>query len=95
MTVQPSPASGTDWRDLGHCRDLDPDLFFPIGASGPAVAQAEAAVRVCRQCSVTEACLNFAMNHHQDAGVWGGTTEEQRRNLIRQRSAARVVARQG
>jgi WhiB family transcriptional regulator, redox-sensing transcriptional regulator len=94
MTVQPATASSADWRDLARCRDLDPELFFPIGSSGPAVAQTEEAVRVCHQCSVTGACLNFALEQHQDAGVWGGTTEEQRRNLIRRRSAARVVSRQ-
>jgi WhiB family transcriptional regulator, redox-sensing transcriptional regulator len=93
MAVQPE--RGNDgWRDLARCRDLDPELFFPIGNSGPAVAQAEQAVRICHRCHVTTACLNFAMEHHQDAGVWGGTTEEQRRTLIRSRAASRAVARQ-
>ncbi|BEP16282.1 WhiB family transcriptional regulator [Acidothermaceae bacterium B102] len=90
MTVRPGTHS-TDWRDLARCRDLDPELFFPIGSSGPAVAQTQQAVRVCHQCTVTEACLTFALEQHQDAGVWGGTTEEQRRSLIRVRSRERVT----
>jgi WhiB family redox-sensing transcriptional regulator len=93
MATRPGPVSG-DWRDLARCRDLDPELFFPIGSSGPAVAQAEEAVRICHQCHVAQPCLDFALEQHQDAGVWGGTTEEQRRNLIRRRSAGRVAARQ-
>ncbi len=94
MTVQPV-SRAADWRDLARCRDTDPELFFPIGSSGPGVTQTEQAVRVCHRCSVTQACLNFALEHHQDAGVWGGTTEEQRRSLLRSRSTTRVGSPRG
>ena len=70
-----------DWRQLASCRSTEPDLFFPIGTTGPAVDQIEAAKRVCRSCEVQEPCLDFALATNQESGVWGGTSEEERRKL--------------
>ena len=70
-----------DWRDQAACTDTDPDLFFPIGSTGPAIEQIEAAKAVCRACEVQGACLEFALATNQEAGVWGGTSEEERRKL--------------
>lgn len=67
------------WREQALCRDHDPDLFFPVGTTGPAERQAEEAKAVCRRCPVTSACLSWALGTGQDAGVWGGTTEDERR----------------
>ena len=39
-----------DWRDRAACLDVDPELFFPIGNTGPALAQIEEAKAVCRTC---------------------------------------------
>jgi Transcription factor WhiB len=36
------------WRDDAACRDADPDLFFPIGTTGPALVQIGEAKRICR-----------------------------------------------
>jgi WhiB family redox-sensing transcriptional regulator len=70
-----------DWRQAAACRDTDPDLFFPIGTTGLAIDQIEAAKAVCRQCDVQPGCLEFALATNQEAGVWGGTSEEERRKL--------------
>ena len=70
-----------DWRQRSACRDTDPDLFFPVGTTGPAIEQIAAAKAVCRQCEVQAACLEFALGTNQEAGVWGGTSEEERRKL--------------
>ncbi len=70
-----------DWRDFAACRDTDPDLFFPVGTSGPAVDQIVAAKSVCGECDAQEPCLEFALATNQDSGVWGGTSEEERRSL--------------
>jgi WhiB family redox-sensing transcriptional regulator len=70
-----------DWRRYAACRDTDPDLFFPIGTTGPAVDQIAAAKRVCSSCEAKTACLEFALITNQEAGVWGGTAEEERRKL--------------
>jgi WhiB family transcriptional regulator, redox-sensing transcriptional regulator len=78
-----------DWRQFAACRDTVPDLFFPIGTTGPAVDQIDAAKRVCNGCTVVEPCLNFALATNQESGVWGGTSEEERRKLRKAWLAAR------
>jgi WhiB family transcriptional regulator, redox-sensing transcriptional regulator len=68
-----------EWRGRASCRDTDPELFFPIGTTGQAIEQIEAAKAVCQDCEVREACLSFALATNQESGVWGGTSEEERR----------------
>lgn len=70
-----------DWREAASCRDTDPDLFFPIGSTGAAIEQIESAKAVCRQCPSQTECLEFALATNQEAGVWGGTSEDERRKL--------------
>ena len=77
-----------DWRHTAVCRDEDPELFFPVGNSGPALAQIADAKLVCNRCSVTTECLSWALNTGQDSGVWGGMSEDERRALKRRRSTA-------
>ena len=43
-----------DWRHRAACRDEDPELFFPIGNTGPALLQIEEAKAVCRRCPVID-----------------------------------------
>ncbi|WP_217236827.1 WhiB family transcriptional regulator [Streptomyces sp. AC555_RSS877] len=80
-----------DWRHNAVCREEDPDLFFPIGDTGPALLQIEEAKAVCRRCPVMEQCLQWALASGQDSGVWGGLSEAERRSL--RRRAARRAAR--
>jgi WhiB family transcriptional regulator, redox-sensing transcriptional regulator len=77
--------SSGDWRSLGACQNADPELFFPIVAAGPGLMQVAKAKAVCACCEVQAECLRFAMESAQDHGVWGGTTEEERRALRRAR----------
>jgi WhiB family redox-sensing transcriptional regulator len=44
---------------------------------------------VCADCGVRQQCLEFAMATNQDCGVWGGTSEDERRDLRRRAAAAR------
>ncbi|MGW4785529.1 WhiB family transcriptional regulator [Streptomyces sp. NPDC004230] len=69
-----------NWREAAACRTEDPELFFPISASGPGAAQTAAAKAVCLRCSVRSTCLDWALNRHVQ-GVWGGTTESERRAM--------------
>ncbi|MBA2280219.1 MAG: WhiB family transcriptional regulator [Acidimicrobiia bacterium] len=84
LTAEPfTTAAGDDWRDLAACRDTTPDLFFPVGTTGPAIEQIAQAKVVCQTCDAQTACLEFALVTNQDSGVWGGTSEEERRKLRR------------
>jgi WhiB family redox-sensing transcriptional regulator len=79
-----------DWRHHALCRDEDPELFFPIGTTGPAATQVEQAKVVCQRCPAVEPCLTWAVETGQDAGVWGGTSEDERRALKRRGASAGV-----
>ena len=94
MIVAPNPAldqADDSWRDRALCRETDPELFFPIGTTGQALLQIDRAKQVCDECPVKIECLDFAIETNQDSGVWGGTSEEERRD-IRRRIAARNKA---
>jgi WhiB family redox-sensing transcriptional regulator len=75
-----------EWVHRALCKDEDPELFFPVGNTGPAASQIEAAKDVCTRCPVRLSCLEWAVQTAQDSGVWGGLTEEERRALRRARA---------
>jgi len=79
-----------DWRNHAACLQEDPELFFPIGNTGPALAQIEQAKVVCRRCEVSDTCLAWALESGPDAGVWGGLSEDERRALKRRTARARA-----
>jgi WhiB family transcriptional regulator, redox-sensing transcriptional regulator len=66
------------WRAAAACRSADPDLFFPISDSGPALEQAAKAQAICATCRVRSECLAFALRTEQVYGIWGGTSERER-----------------
>ena len=66
------------------CSTADPELFFPISSAGPAVQQVKRAKAICARCEIRRACLDYAIDAGPIQGVWGGTTERERR-LLRQR----------
>ena len=83
------------WRNRAMCRDTDPELFFPVGTTGQALLQIAKAKSVCDECLVKGECLDFAMETNQDTGIWGGFSEEERRQMRRQAAArARAVKTQ-
>ncbi|MEV5430386.1 WhiB family transcriptional regulator [Streptomyces sp. NPDC052701] len=72
-----------EWLRRAACVGEDPELFFPVGTSGPALRDTTAAKRVCARCEVVADCLGFALGSGQNSGVWGGTCEEERVELLR------------
>jgi WhiB family redox-sensing transcriptional regulator len=72
-----------DWRLRALCAQTDPEAFFPEKGGS-----ARAALAVCAECPVRGECLNHALENDERFGVWGGTTERERRRLRRQRQEA-------
>ena len=85
-----------DWRDRAACLDVDPELFFPIGNTGPALVQVEQAKAVCARCPVLAECRAWALDNPKLAefGVFGGMSEDERRAVARRNRRSRAAARQ-
>jgi len=66
------------WQEGASCYGLDPEVFFPTTE-----AEAGLALSYCSICPVRSVCLAWAIQNGERYGVWGGTTEQQRRRLIR------------
>lgn len=77
-----------DWRENAACRDADPELFFPVSDMGPGARQVAEAKAVCARCPVRAQCLDYALDAALDHGVFGGTTERERRELVRRQPVA-------
>ncbi|MEU5999993.1 WhiB family transcriptional regulator [Streptomyces sp. NPDC047197] len=72
-----------EWMTSALCAREDPELFFPVSVSGPALREELAAKRVCLRCPVLRPCLTWALDSGQAYGVWGGTSAEERAALRR------------
>jgi WhiB family redox-sensing transcriptional regulator len=80
------------WMDCGECRteraltlawtfghETATDLFVPPnGAGRRGMAEIVAARQLCEDCAVQAECLAYALDHHPEAGTWGGTSLQQR-----------------
>jgi WhiB family transcriptional regulator, redox-sensing transcriptional regulator len=70
----------TEWMAEGNCQAVDPAVFFPSDGVGVDVAR-----RICDGCPVQRPCLEYALYHRIDHGVWGGASERERRRIARRR----------
>jgi WhiB family transcriptional regulator, redox-sensing transcriptional regulator len=80
------------WRNRAACRNQDPELFFPVSDIGPGARQAERAKAVCARCPVRARCLEHALENGLHHGIYGGTTESERRTLRRGGRTVRKAA---
>ena len=80
MTAIPDPDSITAWMAEGLCRMYPPATFFPSDGVGVEVAK-----RLCATCPVKPQCLDYALDNRIDHGVWGGTSERERRRILKSR----------
>ena len=69
------------------CADANPEIFFPNPRGNQHTNTTHEAIRVCRRCPHTDACLAWALDTGQDYGIWGGTTAKERRKLTGRTSA--------
>ncbi len=82
-----APPNEKPWQQRANCRGVDPDLFYP--ERGASTREAKA---VCGGCEVRFECLEYALDHAEKFGIWGGLSERERRRLRRERTAARREA---
>jgi WhiB family redox-sensing transcriptional regulator len=80
MTVSDNRAG---WWSAAACLTADPELFFPISSAGLALEQVTQAKAICARCGIQQACLGYALDGGRVQGIWGGTTEGERRRLRR------------
>ncbi len=80
-TVETMP-EGMEWMLDAKCRGAAAIEFFPSDGSG-----VERAMRVCATCSVQSECLEYALEHRIEHGVWGGASERERRRILKRRAA--------
>jgi WhiB family redox-sensing transcriptional regulator len=76
------------WMARSACRGNGTGAYFP--GRGEPVARAKA---VCAACEVQAECLAYALADPELAGVWGGTSAQQRRAL--RRTASRPLRPSG
>ncbi|PRB01779.1 WhiB family transcriptional regulator [Microbacterium sp. MYb64] len=68
------------WKGQAACMQVDPDMFFPTKGDHES---ARNAVATCRTCPVVGDCLQYALEHRETQGVWGGLTPMQRKRIAR------------
>jgi len=76
----------TTWMARGNCAEKPPSTFFPSDGVG-----VDAARRICADCPVKSPCLEYALDQRIDHGVWGGTSERERRRILRARAGGRPI----
>ena len=74
--VGPRPA----WEASAACKGMETERFFPPSWDDIAHAEARA---ICERCGVLQECLGYALADSLCAGIWGGTTGMDRRQLRR------------
>ena len=77
--VSPEDEDELGWQDRALCAQTDPEAFFP--EKGGSTRDAK---RVCRSCEVRAECLEYALEHDERFGIWGGMSERERRRLKRE-----------
>jgi hypothetical protein len=69
---------------------VDPELFVAEGADDGRTTEAKQALAVCWRCPARIECLAYAIDH-RERGIWGGTTEKDRRRILSGMSEPRYV----
>ena len=70
------------WRTRAACTGIDSDIFYPASEDDADALEAKA---ICAACPVQTTCLEHALASREREGIWGGTTERERRRIHRQR----------
>jgi WhiB family transcriptional regulator, redox-sensing transcriptional regulator len=76
-----------EWMARGLCTNVPPSTFFPSDGAG-----VDAARKICATCPVQQLCLEHALVHRIDHGVWGGCSERERRRILKRRRAEQAAS---
>jgi WhiB family redox-sensing transcriptional regulator len=76
------------WMAAGNCRNHPPATFFPSDGVG-----VDRARKICATCPSQESCLDYALTNRIDHGVWGGTSERERRRILKRRRLTVLTSR--
>ena len=71
------------WMRYSACLGISPSVFFPERGDNQ-----RPAIVICRGCRVRAQCLEFALRHRIDDGIWGGESERSRRRILKARRSA-------
>jgi WhiB family redox-sensing transcriptional regulator len=75
-----------DWNRAA-CKDLPTDFFYKIEDRGVSkLIDVDVFRFTCAPCPIWKQCLGYA-THHEDYGVWGGMTSDERKSLLDNRSS--------
>ncbi|MFB7798964.1 WhiB family transcriptional regulator [Isoptericola sp. NPDC056134] len=66
-----------DEESQALCSQTDPEVFYPSQGD-----HADAAKAVCAECPIRMRCLEVAVANREMWGVWGGTSQQERRRMI-------------
>lgn len=83
VPIPPEPSESNEWMLRARCRGFAPEEFFPSDGAG-----VEQARQICAECTVQVECLEYALEHRVNHGVWGGCSERERRRILKRRRAA-------
>ncbi len=72
-----------EWYARAACRGQGPDAFVQGGKTYYEPARA-----LCATCPVRVECLDLALADHTLIGLWGGTTDRERRAIRRRHDVA-------
>ena len=72
--------NGPAWMADGACRMYPPGTFFPSDGVG-----VDRARKICATCPVVASCLEYALTNRLEHGVWGATSERERRRILKRR----------
>jgi WhiB family transcriptional regulator, redox-sensing transcriptional regulator len=68
------------WQNQALCRKFPDNDWFPASATSQVVAEL---VEVCQRCPAQRSCLAAALAMGEEHGIWGGTTEADRHEALR------------
>ena len=73
------------WMARAACAGMHPETFHPHERRGqpPDLDAINTALATCARCPVRAECLEYALTHREDHGIWGGMTARQRLRIAR------------